>query len=250
MKIDFELSKKDIIFGVVILLLILLLLGNGMSLLKTKNELTISEHNIEALNDSIKYHKTNTGKLVAEKMALIGDIETLTAANEKLAKDIKDMKVNKPSTVVYIETVVENEKHDTIFADIECDSTFNKPFDFSDEFRTLKGSIVCDQNLNLNIDSDMVYVDYTLAIEDSKVYVKSDNPYVHYNDICALEVPEYEPTWCFVIGPSISLGWDPIRQFIPNQGQPVDFCIGVSATLGWNVKGFGKRVKKGKKSKK
>ena len=242
MNINF--NKKDVIFIFVIILLLILLIFNISLLTKRKNELTISQHNIEALNDTIKYHKTKNNDLVAEKMALIGDISVLKHSNEKLLKDISAMGLSKPSTVVYVETVVENEKHDTIYNDIECDEGFNKPFNFSDEFRKLSGNIICDQNLTLQIDTDIVNVDYTLALENNKIYIKSDNPYVKYNNIVGLDVPEYEPTWCFVIGPSVSLGWDPFRQFIPNNGYPIDFSFGVSATFGWNIKGVGKRVRK------
>ncbi len=236
MKFSFNLDKKDLIFGTIIVVLILLLFWCGISLLKTKDNLTISQHNIEALTDTVKYHKTKSGELMAEKLSLIGDMEVLKSANEKLAKDVEDMRIKKPTTVVYVETIVENEKHDTIFNDVECNETFNTTFDFSNEYRQLKGSIICDQILKLNIDTDIVNANYTIALEDNKVFVKSNNPYIRYNDITVLEVPEYEPTWCLVVGPSVSVGYDPFHQWY--------IGAGVSLTFGWNIKGIGKRVRK------
>ena len=63
--------------------------------------------------------------------------------------------------------------------------------------------------MNLNIEKDKVFLDYTLAVENNKVYVKSNNPYVQYNKIQGIELPKPKKRWTtVVIGPSISYGYD------------------------------------------
>ena len=99
-------------------------------------------------------------------------------------------------------------------------------------------------------DSDKVYADFTFAVEDNQVYVTSNNPYILYNDIYGFTMPEYEPTWSLVVGPSLFLGYDPIGHARISQGDlPFSVGVGVSLTIGYNIKSGGKKTKSYKKKK-
>ena len=85
-----------------------------------------------------------------------------------------------------------------------------KNFEFNNKYRELEGDVtIKDSTMNLNITKDKVFVDYTLAVEDNKVYVKSNNPYVQYNKIQGIQLPQPKKRWTtLVIGPSIGYGYD------------------------------------------
>lgn len=197
----------------------------------------IADNNITALTDTISYYKTKNGQLAAEKTLLLGDMNTLELANAKLKKQVDDLKVKNPETVVYVETVVERVKHDTTWRNVLFDTTFNKTFDFSDDYRTLKGSVWYRNTiLGMSIDEDKVFTDYTIAVKDNKVYVVSSNPYVTYSGMQGITLPRYSPIWTLNIGPSISAGYDFVnKQFAPT--------VGVSLTFGYNILSFGKRYR-------
>ena len=80
----------------------------------------------------------------------------------------------------------------------------------------------------MSINKDKIYLDYTLAIKDGKVYIQSDNPYVKYNEIQGLSIDgfKYKRQKRFGIGPSIGYGYD----FTNNKFSPY---IGIS--LNYNL---------------
>ena len=182
--------------------------------------------------DSIKYYQGKNGELVAEKTLLLGDMNTLELANKELADKIEDMKIHKPQQVVYYETIIENEVHDTVWVVEENDTTIKKDFDFSDQWRILNGFVKLeDKNLSLSIAEDKVLVNYTLAIKDNKVYISSDNPYVKYNEIQGLTLPKTKKNFSLGIGPTIFYGYDfQHRNFGP--------FVGVSLGLYYNFLQF------------
>lgn len=239
---------------ILFIITIILIITQFKSCQNYKNQKAISDHNIAALNDSIHYYKGKNGELVANKMILIGDIETLKLANADLAQQVKDLKLKKPQTVVIVKTETENQQHDTtwVFETEPCDTTIHKDFDFSDKWRTLSGSINYeDESLSLKIDSDKVYADFTFAVEDGQVFVSSNNPYIKYNDIQGITMPEYEPSWSLVVGPSLSLGYDPLGHSRMKSQNDLPFYIGVGVSLTWgyNIKSGGKKLKTYRKRK-
>ena len=199
-------------------------------------QVKINKHNIEALTDTITYYQTKNGKLVAEKNILIGDMSDLKIANEDLYNKVKSMKVSNPQNVVYIKSTVENEKHDTMWTvKIKRDTIYGKPFidkkefAFNNKYRELEGQVsLFDTTMTMSINKDKIYLDYTLAIKDGKVYIQSDNPYVKYNEIQGLSIDgfKYKRQKRFGIGPSIGYGYD----FINNKFSPY---IGIS--LNYNL---------------
>ena len=221
--------KTQIIIGA--LLVLAILFGINQTVAK-RNLRKQNDNNIVALTDSVNFYKSKSGDLVAEKTLLLGDISTLKLANKELADEIEDMKVNKPQQVVYIETEIINEVHDTTWMIEPNDTLIQKAFDFSNQWRVLNGNIkLQENNLSLNIDNDKVFANFTLAIKDNKVYVKSDNPYVTYDDIQGLTLPKTKKNFSLGVGPTISYGYDfQHRNFGP--------FVGISLGLYYNFLQF------------
>ena len=188
------------------------------------------KHNLEALNDTIKYYQDKNGNLVATKLAFESDIKTLKLLNEDLYNQIDSMKLN-PKTVTQIITIggeIENPQKDTAYV-VTHDTIykgFTKEFDFNNNYRALEGNVdYHNDSLGIHITKDVMYFDYTLAMDkDARIYVKSTNPYVKYNEISGFTVPK-QKTKRWNIGPSINGGYD-----IVNRNWSVS--AGISVTYG------------------
>lgn len=215
---------SQIILAAAIILLGIFLLKSIESNIHTKHEY---ENNVVALTSELETWKTKAGDLVAEKTILQGDIELLKHTNEDLYEQVKKLKA-RPKEVIYVETEIINEVHDTTYVMHPDSSYIKKNFDFSNQFRTLTGFIEYNKpNLNLSFTQDIVKADFTVAVRDSKVYVTSNNPYIKYNDIQGVTIPHYKPTWSIGIGPSFGGGFGIInKQF--------DFYAGISISLNYN----------------
>lgn len=197
-----------------------------------RNWKKINDNNITALTDSVKFYKGKNGELVAEKTLLLGDMNTLELANKELADKIEDMKLHNPQQVVYVETEIINEVHDTAWIIQDTDTLIKKDFDFSNQWRTLNGFVqLQDKDLSLSIQEDKVLVNYVLAIKDNKVYLTSDNPYVQYNEIQGITLPKTRKNFSIGVGPAISYGW------WSGMSKPSPF-FGVSLGLYYNLLQF------------
>jgi len=199
-----------------------------------------NNNNVVALTDSIKYYKTKYGEVYVSKTLLEGDLSTLKIANDSLYQVIKDMKLNKPTSVVYIDNTIDNGQNDTSWVVPPIPSNedsiimfypmITKNFEFNNKYRELEGNVtIKDTTMNLSINKDKVFLDYTVAIEDNKVYVKSNNPYVQYNSIQGIQLPKQKrQVTTLVIGPSIGYGYDiKNHNFGPT--------IGINLTWGLNL---------------
>ena len=218
------------------IILILCLLVCGFFLIRScENNLTnkrIYDNNVKALTEEVQTWKTKAGDLVAEKTVLEGDVNLLKLTNEDLYNQVKALKA-KPKEVVYVKTEIVNEVHDTTFV---VDSTYaKKNFDFSNQWRKLSGFVEYNKpNLNLSINQDITYADFTIAIKDSKVYVTSNNPYIQYNDIQGVVVPKSEPRWSIGVGPQFGIGYGFINK------KP-DVYVGIGLSINYNLISFGKK---------
>ena len=117
-------------------------------------------NNIVALTDSIKYYKTKYGEVYVSKTLLEGDLNTLKIVNDSLYNTIKYMKLNKPTTIVYIDNTIDNGAKDTSWTipqiPSQIDSVFypmiTKKFEFNNKYRALEGKVtIKDSIMNLNI---------------------------------------------------------------------------------------------------
>lgn len=233
----FNKYKYNIIFGLISLILFICLCSAVRSCNKYKDW---NNNNVVALTDSIKYYKTKTNEVYVSKTLLEGDLNTLKLVNDSLVQTIKDMKIKNPSTVVYIDNTIDNGQKDTSWTipplpTSEFDTIVNYPmitkkFNFNNKYRQLEGNVTLnDTTMKLNILQDKVFLDYTLAVEDNKVFVKSSNPYVQYNKIQGLTIPQPKKrTFSLVIGPSINYSYDfNTKKFGPSAG--------ISATYGLDI---------------
>lgn len=225
--------KSQIIIGLSLLVCVFFLIKGCQNRIDSKQ---IYDNNVKALTEEIQTWKTKAGDLVAEKTVLEGDINLLKQTNEDLYKQVKQLKA-KPKEVVYIETEIINEVHDTTYI-FNTDSTYIKRnFDFSNQWRTLNGFIEYNKpNLNLTFLQDVVKADFTIAIKDSKVFVTSNNPYIAYNDIQGVVLPKTQPMFSISTGPSFSAGYGLINKNF-------DFYAGWSIVIGYNLVTFGQKKK-------
>lgn len=155
--------------------------------------------NITALTDTIKYYKSKSEQLIAQKSILVGDMNILKQVNDSLYNIIKkDIKVNSPDNVIYINTIIKDTtSKDTCWL-IKQDTVnniynINKNFDFSDKYRTLKGYTYYNKDINNKIDTlgtvitdNNMFVDFTVVQKDNQVYISSSNPYIQYNKIIGI----------------------------------------------------------------
>lgn len=195
-----------------ILIMILLIVGLSLSIQKCQTIKHEYKNNIEVLTDTIHYYKTKDGKQVANIHAYESDLNTLKILNKDLYKQIDNLKIkNKIKDIVYINTDIVHELHDTTYT-IQYDTIykgFYHTFDFTDRYRELTGNIrYNNDSLNINIDKDIVHADYTIAVDkNNKVYITSDNPYVRYNNISGFTIPK-KRTKRFGIGPQIGVSYN------------------------------------------
>lgn len=225
---------------ILLLLSIVLIFTNCLAIRQCNSYKDINNNNIVALTDSIHHYKTKTGELYVSKTLLMGDLKTLQLANDSLYNVIKDMKLKDVQSVVHFNTTVDNAPKDTTWNIDKTEPTdgyqitypmLDKSFAFVDKYRELTGNVFLnDTILGLNIVKDKVFLDYTVAIENNKVFIKSNNPYVQYNEIQGLTLPQPKKEgWMkLVIGPSINYAYDfKEKRFAPS--------VGVSVTYGFNL---------------
>lgn len=225
-------TLKDFTYLVIIGLLIGLLSTAVSTCSRTKKQ---SRNNIEALKDTIKYFKDKNGNLVATKLAFESDIKTLKLLNEDLYKEVENLKLkNSISNIVYVDGTIENEVHDTTFI-VQHDTISNgfyRTFNFDNPpYRYLSGDITYkNDSLGLKIDKDVVAFDYTIAMDkDNHIYVKSNNPYVKYNEISGYTVPKPKrKRWS--LGPSVNVGYG--YNITGKQGAGLNVSVGVSLNYG------------------
>ena len=196
--------------------------------LRENNQL---EHNIEALSTIAFEYKGKNDELVKKQQILLGDMNTLKIANKDLYDRLKSMEVKNAQQALRIEGFINNPLRDTIWQinndTIYIDKSVNitRKFDFSDKFRVLQGNVsINDGNMLFQINKDIVKFDYTAAFKDGQLYITSDNPYVQYNDIAGIQIPEQKkkrwnigiyggfgvhyniPTKSFGYGPQLGIG--------------------------------------------
>lgn len=203
------------------------LAGLGYSIHTNKQMEKTYEHNMHALSDTIHYYTGKNGVNVANKDIWVGPInKAFEERFKELQQQLDNMKVRNADQVVYVETEVVNEVHDTTYIIDRNLEYLKKEFSFSNSFRDLEGYMeLNDNNLGLNITRDVVRADYTLAIKDGRVYLSSDNPYVLYNEIQGVTIPKpKKPKFSVGIGPQLGFGFDVI-----NSKPGIYAGIGISA---------------------
>ena len=189
---------KHLVNIILIVVLIITVIIFSKSCQSQHQENQILQNNITALLDSITYYEDKSNNIVAQKTILLGEVKDLKNINSSLYKELTDMKSKNADLVAKIDGLISMPKRDTIFIydkdSINIENEIKQKFYFSDEYRLLTGNIIFKENtIGLNIDTDEVYFDYTIAIEDEILKIKSNNPYVKYNNIVSIKKPKEKP---------------------------------------------------------
>ena len=236
---EFKTYVKKYLVRILVILGFLLMMIITLSTIRTcKDYKDRNNNNVVALTDSIKYYKTKYGEVYVSKTLLEGDLNTLKIVNDSLYNTIKDMKLKKPTSIVYVDNTIDNGGKDTSWVIPQIPSQkdsviypmITKNFEFNNKFRELEGNVTLkDTLMNLNIIKDKVFVDYTLAIENNKVYVKSNNPYVQYNKIQGIQLPQPKRRLTtLVVGPSINYSYDlNNKKFGPSLGLSITYGLDI-----------------------
>lgn len=195
-----ENNKKDILQFLVMIVLFVWAVISMQRCSMMKHNYETAQNNIVALTDSIEYYECKTGELVAQKTMLIGEIKDLKESHSKelncLYDDLNSMKRKNAQMAAQLKGFIDNPVKDTIwkYDTIKFEKSLIQPFDFSDKWRILSGNITLkDDTIGLNIKEDQVFFDYTIAIEDGCIYIKSDNPYVKYDYVTAIQEQQKKP---------------------------------------------------------
>lgn len=200
LKYLWENNKKDIFQVLLIVILFVWALISMQRCAVLKHNYETAQNNIVALTDSIEYYECKTGELVAQKTMLVGEIKDLKESHSKelncLYNDLNSMKRKNAQMAAQLKGFIYNPVKDTIwkYDTIKFEKSLIQPFDFSDKWRILSGNITLkDDTIGLNIKEDQVFFDYTIAIEDGCIYIKSDNPYVKYDYVTAIQEQQKKP---------------------------------------------------------
>lgn len=171
----------------------------------------VNEKNITALTDSIKYYKGKQGNVVAVKGIPEADYNYLKNINDSLYRLVESMRVSgKPDVVVGSNVTIDNGKRDTVwrYTALQDTSTIYNRFDFSNKYRSLIGYVsVKEDSMRMSIEKDVVNFNYAMAIKDNQVYMTSDNPYVKFNTVTGIKIPQSKKEKKFGIGPVIYGGY-------------------------------------------
>ena len=216
MNLFYELWKKVKTHAIYIFIILVMACALSASISRCSSVSREYKHNINALNDTIKYYQDKNGNLVATKLAFESDINMLQKLNKDLYDQIDSLKLKKNNVaqIIYVGGEIENPKKDTAYV-VEHDTIykgFSKDFNFNDQYRKLEGNVnYQNDSLGISIDKDVTYFDYTVAMDkDARIYIKSSNPYVKYNEITGFTIPKQrQKRWS--LGPSVNFGYDPIQ---------------------------------------
>lgn len=213
-------SLKDIIYAVIILFLIGIC---STAITKCNDNADAYRNNIEALTDSIHYYKAKDGNLVATKKAFTAEADKLKQLNMDLYEKLKVLNI-KPSTItntVYLKGETEFLPQDTAYVVMHdtISKGVDKRFNFNNEWRDLEGNVAYhNDTLGLNIIKDVVRFDYTVAMDkNNQIYIKSDNPYVKYQEISGFQVPKKKQNH-WGVGPNVSVSVGPDGKIRPTLG--------------------------------
>ena len=199
-----------------------------MSLKQCNDNKQRYENNIEALTDSVNYFKSKSDMLVAEKKVFeLENINELKKLNSSLYNEVNDLKnlVKKKNitNATQFSGVITNELHDTTYI-VEYDTItrgFSHDFAFNDEWRELEGNVnYFNDSLSMGITKDITRFDYTVVTDkDNKVYIKSKNPYVQFDEFTGFTIPnKTNKQKHFGIGPEIGMGINTKGEFTPYIG--------------------------------
>lgn len=192
--------KKDIIQFLLMFILVIWAIMSMQRCSTMKEEYKAAANNIIALTDSIEYYEAKTGELVAQKTMLTAEMKDLKESHSKelnsLYNNLDAMKRKNSQLAAQIENIISHPAVDTLwkYDTVLVAQSLIQPFQFKDKWRTLAGNITLNDNtMGLSITEDKTFFNYTIAVEDGLIYLMSDNPYVSYNRVTAVQETQEKP---------------------------------------------------------
>jgi hypothetical protein len=207
-----NITKKDIIYWITIILLSLILFSSIRACYNNKNDYNT---NVTALTDSIAHLKTKSGQQMVKTSTYTGyNAKMLKQVDSLLYARMKDMKIKQShiTNVTTFDGKSDFGTHDTVYIASKTEKDSNsiiRDFNFNNAWRTLEGQIrYVKDTLGIKIMQDKVKFDYTIAQDkNNKVYITSSNPYVEYNKISSFQIKQKKQKH-WNIGPQFGIGYD------------------------------------------
>lgn len=228
-------TRENIKTIAIVVLAIMAMLFAGLYGMK-KHDLNVSNHNIEALTDTITTYKMRNGELMEAKKSLILDLDELqryTSIKESEVKEIQRKLDKKVEYIAKLESgvTIENVQVRVDSVIVKDTSTYQCHFSDSTQYYAVAGFTEVDTRTDtaravINEISVPTNLTVGLTKDDWTIFVKSDNPYMHITSIegAKLEKRDYQKKPRFVI--SIGVNGGVQYDFIQRQ-----FGVGVNAGI-------------------
>lgn len=189
-----SITWKDILIIVLFLLLCGLIIYNAT----IKTELTTTQTNFLAIQDTIKIYKLKNGQLLYEKQGFIlekEELEKYIQVSEKTIDELENKLDDKIALIAKLKSEIKIDtlniidsvfvKNDTVFSD----------FTYTDNWLYINGLTNCfDNNITTSIYTINMSVPITVGItENEKLLVTTENPYVTFTDIKGANLEKTKP---------------------------------------------------------
>lgn len=244
-------NKKTILVILVVSILLILNIRQCNNNQGIKKKLEVAEHNIQALNDSIRISKDKEGKTEYNKYSLLVDkVNNLEKLNKELFTEVKNIK-GRTSTIIKSDIKI---IHDTLSLPVKSeikDSVIITSFNFDTvynpgNYRRIKG--FTEYNLKTNIstgslENDEIGVSLVTGIKNldkgkPEIFLKSDYPgFIPIRlDGAVLDPGLFKTKKRKLLTVGLNVGWIPIIYDIKQRKFDVSTDkIGVSAGVNINL---------------
>lgn len=245
----FSKNKLTVIIGLIALLFYFTAMYQSCVNHKLKQQLTVADHNIKALNDSIRITIDKQGKEEANKLALLTDkVSNLEKLNTELYAEVKNIK-GKVSTIIKTDIKV---LHDTVPLIVKAglvDSTVRADFSFDTtyspgNFRKLSGYTKYSLKDNLSsgtLTRDELGIKLVTGIKNldkgkPEIFIKSDYPGLSVSSLdgAVLDPNLFKRKRSPVVTTGINIGWTPVTYDISQKKFSGAFDR-FGATVGINI---------------
>lgn len=144
--------KKNVILGLIVLLLLLSQIGTFIWNRSLRNKLHIAQHNVTAVLDSVRVLKDVNGKLYAEKSSYIATVKELKDLNQEMHENIQALQ-RKVRRLIISGANIGMRAKDTIIQNNVINYTLDSLVNirFADQ--------VIDANSFVRIHKDSIYLD-------------------------------------------------------------------------------------------
>lgn len=189
-----NITWKDILLIVLFLLLCGLIIYN----VTIKTELTTTQTNFLAIQDTVKTYKLKNGQLLYEKQGFIlekEELEKYIQVSEKTIGELENKLDDKIALIAKLKSEIKIDtlniidsvfvKNDTVFSD----------FTYKDNWLYINGLTNCFNN---NITTSIYTIDMSVPItigitENEKWLVTTENPYITFTDIKGANLEKTKP---------------------------------------------------------